>query len=301
MTRMMMVVSWLVLATGISSAQESAVPKLTGPYLGQKPPETTPEVFAPGIVSRDGGQYELLMASDHHEIIFCERESAHNTFRLISITSTDGQWSAPTAIPFSLDYINNEPTLSPDGKRLFFVSNRPIPPNKEAEKLPDIWVSEKVDGRWGEPRNVGAPVNTPDIEVQPYCPSDSILYFCRQAEGVRGIYQASFAQGRFSSPVLLDLDTALGRISGPCISPDNTTLIVHAMVESGANNWDLFVSFRDRAGKWGKFVSVGASINTEKGESDATFSPDGKYLFFTREGDIYWVAASVIEASRPMK
>jgi hypothetical protein len=32
-------------------AQQSDFPHLKGPYLGQKPPGMTPEVFAPGIVS----------------------------------------------------------------------------------------------------------------------------------------------------------------------------------------------------------------------------------------------------------
>lgn len=44
--------SCLLLITAITiKAQQSDFPKLTGPYLGQKPPGTTPEIFAPGIVS----------------------------------------------------------------------------------------------------------------------------------------------------------------------------------------------------------------------------------------------------------
>ena len=70
---------------------------------------------------------------------------------------------------------------------------------------------------------------------------------------------------------------------------------------SGSGSWDMFASFRDDSGAWGELVKMGVSINTELSEGDATYSPDGKYLFFTWEGDIYWVAASVIEASRPTK
>lgn len=34
-----------------AAAQEDPFPSLTGPYLGQKPPGLTPEVFAPGIIT----------------------------------------------------------------------------------------------------------------------------------------------------------------------------------------------------------------------------------------------------------
>ncbi len=298
---MLILVSFSALLAVDSFSQQGSLTKPVGPYLGQKPPGVTPEVFAPGIVSRDGHQNKLFVAADHSQIVFCERPLVNNASRLVSITNTDGVWGKPAVIPFSQEYINNEPALTMDGKRLFFVSNRPIPPGKEAEKLPDIWVSEQVNGCWGEPRNVGAPVNSPDIEVQPFYASDNKLYFCRQSSDSRGVYVSAFAEGEYTEPLPLDLKTAGKRVSGPCLSLDNSILIVHAKDEIGSGSWDLFASFQDTSGNWSDLVKLGASINTGLPESDATFSPDGKYLFFTREGDIYWVAASVIEQSRPIK
>ena len=40
----------VTLVTTISFSQQSDFPKLTGPYLGQKPPGMTPEIFVPGII-----------------------------------------------------------------------------------------------------------------------------------------------------------------------------------------------------------------------------------------------------------
>jgi len=45
-------------------ARQEDVPRLKGPYLGQKPPGMTPEVFAPGIVSKDGPQAKLFFTRD---------------------------------------------------------------------------------------------------------------------------------------------------------------------------------------------------------------------------------------------
>ena len=59
----------LVAVMGIN-AQQSDFPKLTGPYLGQKPPGKTPEIFAPGIVSTEGLQLRLFFTPDGSEIVY---------------------------------------------------------------------------------------------------------------------------------------------------------------------------------------------------------------------------------------
>lgn len=281
-------------------SQTRTWPRLSGPCLGQKPPGMTPEVFAPGIVSKDGDQGRLFIAADGSEIIYWEREPVHGRTRIISIRYDHGVWSEPIVLPFSVEHINNEPCLSPDGKRLFFVSNRPRSGEGEGEKFPDIWISEKSAGEWGEPRNLGDPINRLDIAVQPFYAVDDSLYFGGQAAdgSSRGIYVSRFSDGGFSEPVKLDERIFDGLVSGPCISPDNRTLLVHARKDGGFGSWDLYASFREAAGNWGPLVNLGSAVNTEAGEAGASFSPDGKFLFYTSGGNIYWISSEVIENSR---
>ncbi len=277
------------------SGSGSLPPSLTGPYLGQKPPGMTPEVFAPGLVSKDGDQGRLFIAPDGSEIIYWERD-AGGRMRILSVVEKGGTWSAPEALPFSEEYVNNEPCLSPDGKKLFFVSNRPRAGTGEAEKFPDLWMAEKSAGTWGEPMNLGDPVNRLDIVVQPFYTVDDTLYFGGQAAdgSSRGIYVSRYGDGAFSEPERLDPDVFDRQVSGPCVSPDNRTLIVHARKEDGFGNWDLYASFRDAAGRWGPLVNLGSAVNTEAAEAGASFSPDGKFLFFSRGGDIYWVSTGFL-------
>ena len=294
---------FLFVLTGHALLNDS--PVLKGPYLGQKPPGSTPEVFAPGIVSKEGDQSHLFIAPDGSEIVYSEREPVNGRTRIISISNGGGVWSDPAILPFSEDYINNEPCLSPDGKRLFFVSNRPRSGKGEGEKLPDIWMIEKVTGKWSEPRNIGDPVNRLDIVVQPFYAVDDKLYFGGMAAdgSARGIYFSRYSHGDFSEPEMLDGSILGGaswsEVSGPCVSPDNRTLIVHSRAKGGFGSWDLYVSFRDAAGNWGQLVNLGNAVNTAEGEADASFSPDGRYLFFSRAGDIYWVSARIIDGLRP--
>ena len=283
-----------------SQAQQGDLPVLKGPYLGQKPPGLRPEVFAPGIVSKEGNQSHLFMAPDGSEIVYSEREPVNGRTRIISISYSGGAWADPAVLPFSEEYINNEPCLSPDGKRLFFVSNRPRSGKGEGEKLPDIWTVEKAAGKWSEPKNIGDPVNRLDIVVQPFYAVDDKLYFGGMAAdgSARGIYFSRYAGGGFSEPEMLD-GSLFGDASGPCVSPDNRALVVHSRRDGGFGSWDLYVSFKDAAGKWGRPVNLGNAVNTAEGEADASFSPDGRYFFFTRKDDIYWVSAKIIDALRP--
>jgi len=294
---------WTSARTGepISAARPNDKFKLKGPYLGQKPPGMTPEVFAPGIVSKEGDQGRLFIAPDGSEIIYWERD-AGGQMRILSVLNQGGVWSAPEALPFSENYVNNEPCLSPDGKTLYFVSNRPLSGKGEGEKLPDIWAVEKTAGKWGEPKNLGEPVNRLDIAVQPFMAADGKLYFGGQQadRSARGIYVSQFVGGAFSEPEMLDAGV-FGEASGPCVSPDDRVLVVHARKDGGFGNWDLYASFRDAAGNWGALVNLGGAINTEAAEAGASFSPDGQFIFFTRAGDIYWVSAKVLEGMRPKR
>ncbi|HUU06727.1 MAG TPA: DJ-1/PfpI family protein [Patescibacteria group bacterium] len=277
-------------------------PILKGAYLGQKPPGMTPELFAAGIVSGQGNQAKLFLTPDGGEIIFASmqmvpgqgNDPSARDISFISIKRVDGIWRKPSVLPFSRDFINDEPCLSHDGKRLFFVSNRPKDGCSEPEKMPDIWMVNRVEGEWSKPRNAGEPVNTDEVEVQPFYSIDDKLYFCRRD----GVYYSQFSGEHFLPPVKLDENTFKGRLSGICISPDNNTLIVHSNMAGGLGGWDLYASFRGKTGEWSSLINIGAPVNSAESEGNATFSPDGKYLFFSRGGDIYWISAKIMDGLR---
>lgn len=298
--RITALISFLLAAALLTNGQQKEIPKLEGPYLGQEPPGMTPEIFAPGIVSKNGVQSKLFFMPDGSEIIFKNMISAGGSpsdrkISFVSIKLENDCWESPVDIPFSLQFVNDEPALSPDGQKLFFVSNRPEEGNNQPQNAPDIWMSLRVNNCWEEPQSLGPPVNTDDVEVQPFYSTDDKLYFGRRD----GIYCAQYTEGQFNPPVKLDQDIFNGRVRGVCISPDNKILIMHSDKSGGLGNWDLYVSFKNKEGKWGELINMGNNINTVQAEANATFSPDGSYLFFSRGDDIYWVSAKIFEELRP--
>ena len=75
------------------------------------------------------------------------------------------EWSAPERLDINTTaFAENTPAIATNGLALYFASNR-----TGTLGANDIWVSRRpsVDDPWGEPDNVGAPVNTIALEVGP--------------------------------------------------------------------------------------------------------------------------------------
>lgn len=88
----------------------------------------------------------------------------------------DGGWSKPFDLspPVNTSGWESQPSISADGRTLYFVSNR-----KGGYGGYDIWKSVLTDKGWGEPENLGPDINTSYNEQSPFIHADdSTLYFC---------------------------------------------------------------------------------------------------------------------------
>lgn len=74
------------------------------------------------------------------------------------------------------------PAISPDGSRLYFATDK----LSGGMGGRDIWYVESEGGKWGEPQNVGEPVNTPGDEMYPYVRDNGELYFASNGHGGYG-------------------------------------------------------------------------------------------------------------------
>ena len=109
--------------------------------------------------------------------------------RLYMSKKVNGAWSKPELLPFN----NNEfddfhPSISIDGDKLFFASNRP-----GGFGSYDIYVSYKVGGSWSEPVNLGSEVNTSGREAFPFLHADNTLYFASDRSGGKGGFDLYFS------------------------------------------------------------------------------------------------------------
>jgi len=100
---------------------------------------------------------------------------------LYKATKIDGKWTNIVPLPLnSTNYSLSSPSISRDGKTLYFASNMPGGYGES-----DIWkVSVEADN-FGKPQNLGNTINTSDKENFPFITDDNILYF--SSKGKQGL------------------------------------------------------------------------------------------------------------------
>ncbi|MBC8422793.1 PD40 domain-containing protein, partial [bacterium] len=106
---------------------DAAFPELAGPYLGQGEPPAEPTLFAPGVVNSGLATRDVAMTPDGGEFYFGVNVGNYALSSVLVTRLVDGRWTEPETAPFAVDprYMVMEPHVSPDGRRLFFASDRP--------------------------------------------------------------------------------------------------------------------------------------------------------------------------------
>jgi outer membrane protein OmpA-like peptidoglycan-associated protein len=106
----------------------------------------------------------------------------------------NGNWGNITPVPFNgKDHSTGNPSLSKDGKTLYFSSNRP-----GSMGGTDIWKVTVNGDSYSEPENLGPKVNTEGNENFPYITDEGRLYFASDARkgfGGLDVFVIDLAQG----------------------------------------------------------------------------------------------------------
>jgi Tol biopolymer transport system component len=250
------------------------------------PGQAGPVVFGPGVFSTPAWDFFVALTPDQHTAYLCRANGDFSYYTILETRLVNGRWSEPEAAPFSGRWSDADPHVSPDGSKLFFISNRPMSGSRPTDEY-DIWVVERgPGGRWGEPRHLGAPVNQDSVtEWSPSVARNGNLYFGSIREGGKGgndLYVARWANGAYEQPENLgdSINTKAGEVE-PWIAPDESYLIFSGNGRpDGTGGFDLYVSER-RDGAWQRARPLGGGVNSTKGDFNQSVSPDGKYLFFS--------------------
>lgn len=257
---------------------------------------TQPRMFGRGVISTEDDEIGGAFTPDGRDFYFAKRTPGTILSSLIVICVSHyskGKWSRPRIAPFSGRYIDFGPSISPDGSKLFFTSIRPAEGKSAPD--PDIWVVEKNRaGRWSQPRNLGAPVNSAGPDQYASVASDGTIYFSSvrpDGKGSLDIYRSRFVNGKYTEPENLgDAINTDAPETQPYIAPDQSFLLFASTgrpdspVGPGSPypRSDIYISF-NRNGKWTQARRLGSRVNTITTESNPLVTPDGKYLFFTSE------------------
>lgn len=176
-----------------------------------------------------------------------------------------------------------EPHITPDGKRLLYLSNMQQTLGEEATQ--DIWAVDKSDTGWGLPYNLGKPVNSDGSEFFPSSTLDGTLYFTRSEKGNRThyIYRSKRIGDKYGEPEKLGPEVNCGTNRyNAFIDPQERIIIVPAVgMEDSFGGTDYYIVFRNEDDSWSKPINMGDRVNTDDGREYSPYiSPDGNYFFF---------------------
>jgi hypothetical protein len=224
-----------------------------------------------------------------------------------------GEWQQAVAV----DELNTAaddigPVIQADGQVLYLYSNR-----EGGSGGFDLYVSQRTDDGWSEPKNLGPNINSPAHEYDPAITSTgSRLYFSsnrsprmhrlikegklsERSDHWKTTLRADLGLNKFdlyvasrdesdnawntASP-LTNLNRTESNEGAPYIAPNDAFIYFvsdRGQRESEETNFDIFRA-RIRDGEVAQAENLGVGVNTPRNELEPALSPEGFRIFFSR-------------------
>ena len=268
-------------------------------YIDENKPTIEPIIFAKDFISIDSiSEFGSIFNQKGNEFYFAIDSGGRSKIKFTKIKN--GKWIQPITIISDKKHGFNDPFLSPNEDKLYYISDKPRNA-QDTIKDYDIWYSNKVGEKWSEPINAGMKINSDADEYYISFTAEGTMYFAsnKNKKAKRkhdfDIYKSSYIDDTFQTPQKLSNAINSKRYEADVyIAPDESYIIYCAARKSGFGKGDLYISFKGTNGNWEKSINMGNSINSEKHELCPFVTKDGKFLFYTSNQDIYWVSTKII-------
>ena len=240
-----------------------------------------PSVYKGGLNS---SLQEGLASISHDEktIVFSravrmpKQTNGFSDVRLYSATMKNGKWENEKKMVINMENVSSgHPAFSPEDDQLFFASNRP-----NGYGGTDIYVSEKINGVWTKPRNLGSQINTAKNELFPFVDKTGTLYFSSNRKtgiGQLDIYKAVKGKdGMWTYPVLLEApyNSLFNDFGFYTHSDDNKSGYLSSNREGGLGGNDIYEwkvveeGVDEKEINEEEFIGLGSNMNSLNTESE---------------------------------
>ncbi len=150
-----------------------------------------------------------------------------------------------------------------------------------------VYISRKLGSSWSIPENIN-PQIVSDGDFYPTSLSfdGTELYLVKKDDKLGGdIYLSKYSNGKWSPAKRLNDNINSSKDENyASISPNNQVLYFSSNRHGGFGGYDIYRSFRESNGDWGKAENLGKSINTKNDEICPSIAADGKTLYFSSKG-----------------
>ena len=230
-------------------------------------------------------QYFPVLSADQKELFYIKRDESEEIYT--SRRKSNGSWSVPVPIDSSLTTEYNEGTCSvaADGRTMVFTSCM----RDDGFGSCDLYITEKMGGKWSVPVNIGRPVNSSAWDSQPSLSADGrTLYFVSNRKGGLGMRDIWVTQRKANNKWTMpkNLGPAINSEEddiSPFIHVNDQILYFSTNARPGFGGFDIYYSERVPEQGWGEPENFGYPINTMNDEVAMFITSDGAAGYYSFE------------------
>jgi hypothetical protein len=260
------------------------------------------EAFAPNLAD-SGRLFRGTFSADGRVLYFFKKVTpGKEDYRIYTSEKQGNAWAAPVRLDLGGEFSDLYPSVSPDGKRMAFVSYRPAPGDTMQERNGYLWYTERTGDGWGAPRFIGVANEFGSYHSGPVIEADYSIHFHRTSADWRRKWSlhTSWNGVNYETPVAGADEEVLGQWTGwqggkyhiwggTMPKPDLLLIEMSEKNESGRPKPpELWIS-RKQGSRWTKPVLAEGGVNTPLTENFFTPTPDGCSLLFVRNFSEFYV------------
>jgi Tol biopolymer transport system component len=246
-----------------------------------------PTIFGEGVISTNTDDFGGTFTPDGNTVFFTKSVLRSYIYVICYSEHKNGKWVEPKVAPFSGQYRDFDPVISPDGKKMVFTSNRPV--NGEDKQDYDIWMVTKTPKGWSDPIHLDTTINSKYDEHFASISTNGNIYFSSNRPGALGgdgdadFYSSKFVNGHYEVAEHLKESSSPSYELDCFVAPDESYLLLGVYGgKDGLGNYDIYISEKLN-GNWTASRNLGAPVNSAFRDYSPRVSPDGKYLYFSSE------------------
>jgi Tol biopolymer transport system component len=238
-------------------------------------------IFGKNVISNGDFEFSTTFTPDSKTVYF-SRASINFQYMAIFYSIRNGsEWGNPKTVSFTENYRDTDPFVSADGRRLYFISDRPVNGKPYIDfDYHFFYVELKGNEVISEPVLLNLSVPTGLKLAYPTFADNGNLYFSAVEGNDSEIYSCIYKNGSYSSPQKLSFNDQKYVDYDPVIAKDESFIIFTSNNRKGYGGGDLWISFK-KGETWSEPVNMGSKVNTKGNDGTPALSRDNKTLFFS--------------------
>lgn len=191
-------------------------------------------------------------------------------------------------------YPDYSPIISADESMMIFTSRRENTTGGgrdpgDLKYFEDVYVSYNINGKWQRAENIGKPINTNNNDATVGLSPDGQELFIFNGRKMGGdIFVCELKGDKWTSPddktLQKYINTEFHESSASFSYNGKTMYFVSDKEIDNYGKHDIYISYLDDKGKWGRSENIGNVINTEYDDEGVFMHPDGRSIYFSSKG-----------------